>query len=241
MTLWGQFLLRGGKTAAGEQLLETEAVEDMFRPQQLIPKNAFYPATAITLPQWTSYGLGWFQQDFQGRKIDFHTGSLNGLIAIIGLDRANDKGVIVFGNRDHAEMRHAVLWETMDARPADQRPDWNLAIWNLYQKLEERGEDRWAEREKQRLKRTKPSLKLERYAGPYSSPAMGDIEIVVEKRDMLLRTPRADMSLSHWHLDTFLLEYERWGMKEFATFHIGPDGEITHLELFELEFSPVTR
>ena len=82
-----------------------------------------------SLGAWLSYGLGWFQQDFQGRMINFHTGSLSGLIAIVGLDRDNHKAVIVLGNRDHAEMRHAILWHVMDESEGDARRDWNQDIW----------------------------------------------------------------------------------------------------------------
>ena len=57
--------------------------------EQLSSPGDFYPTVELTQPNWRTYGLGWFQQDFQGRKIDFHTGSLSGLIAIIGLDRNN--------------------------------------------------------------------------------------------------------------------------------------------------------
>jgi len=109
MSLWAQFLLRDGVAADGKRLVSEASVEEMFKPQQLASPDDFYPTVALTQPNWRSYGLAWFQQDFQGRKIDFHTGSLSGLIAIIGLDRAGDKAVVVLGNRDHAEMRHAVI------------------------------------------------------------------------------------------------------------------------------------
>jgi hypothetical protein len=46
------------------------------------------------------------------------------------------------------------------------------------------------------------------------------------------------MQMSHWHLDTFLVEYEPWGMREFAEFRIGPTGKIDKLVLFGEEFLP---
>ena len=237
MGLWAQFLLRNGVTADGKQLLSEESIDEMFRPQQLIPATSFYPTHELTQPSWLSYGLGWFQQDFQGRKIDFHTGSLNGLIAIIGLDRANDKAVVVLGNRDHAEMRHAILWEVMDQLPGSERRDWNQDIWNLYQDARESGDERWAELEGKRMKNTRPSLPLSTYTGQYTTPALGDITIVVEKGKMLFRTANLDMPMSHWHLDTFVVEHKPWGLKEFATFKVGPDSEVSGLSLFDREFS----
>ena len=42
-----------------------------------------------------TYGLGWFQQDYHGRAVDFHTGSIDGMIAIHGLMRDDRLGVYV--------------------------------------------------------------------------------------------------------------------------------------------------
>jgi CubicO group peptidase (beta-lactamase class C family) len=238
MSLWAQFLLRGGVTESGVRLLSESGVEEMFLPQQLIPADEFYPASELSEPSWRSYGLGWFQQDFQGRKIDFHTGSLSGLIAIIGLDRAGDRAVIVLGNRDHAEMRHAILWEVMDQSPMDARRDWNRDIFDLYRENQDAASEEWALLESKRLRDTQPSLDLEQYSGHYESAALGEVGVEADEDGMLLTTISANLRMSHWHLDTFLIEYEPWGMREFLTFRIGPDGEIQDFEAFSSTFIP---
>jgi CubicO group peptidase (beta-lactamase class C family) len=231
MGLWAQFLLRGGITADGERLLSEASYAEMFRPQSLIAEDDFYPTVRLTEPYWRTYGLGWFQQDFQGRKIEFHTGSLQGLIAIIGLDLADDRAVVVFGNRDHAEMRHAVLWEVMDQRPADTRIDWNQAVYDLYQDRVDESEARWEERRANRLSDTRPGLPLEAYAGRYDSPILGKVTVVAADGQLTLRTAKVDFSMSHWHLDTFLVEYQPWTLREFAEFHVAPDASVTGMKL----------
>jgi hypothetical protein len=47
--------------------------------------------------------------------------------------------------------------------------------------------------------------------------------------------------MSHWHLDTFLVEYDAWGLREFAEFQIGPDGSVSSLELFGENFYPASQ
>jgi hypothetical protein len=238
MGLWAGFLLRDGVTVNGERLISPDGIEEMFTPHQLSNAADFYPTTALTHPNWISYGLGWFQQDFQGRKIDFHTGSLSGLIAIIGLDRAGDRAVIALGNRDHAEMRHAILWEVMDNSEKGEKRDWNQEIWALYQGLVEQGNDQWKETERKRLKKTRPSLARDDYTGTYESPAMGKITIEREGRGLVLDAGRVRLPMSHWHLDTFLVEYPEWELKEFAEFRLGPDGKIDTLTMFGEDFKP---
>lgn len=238
MSLWAQFLLREGVTPGGERLISEAAYAEMFRPQSLIDRQDFYPTTKLTRPHWLSYGLGWFQQDFQGRQIDFHTGSLSGLIAIIGLDRAGDRAVIVMGNRDHAEMRHAVLWEVMDNSPSGERADWNQAIYDLYQDNDQRSEAKWEETKKGRLQKTRLSLPLGSYAGRYTSAALGDLMIENSSGKLSIRTAAVEFPMTHWHLDTFLVEYPAWQLREFAEFHIGPDGGIRSFRLFGQDFLP---
>lgn len=239
MALWAQFLLRGGVTADGQRLISEERFAEYFRPQQLIAPADFYPTAEITQPNWIDYALGWFQQDFQGRMIDYHTGSLSGLIAIIGLDRASGRAVVVLGNRDHAEMRHAVLWEVMDQAPAGERRDWNRDVWNLYEARAGAAEERWQAVAARRLPGTQPSLPLAAYAGRYDNPVLG--QLTVDSVDGALRMKAAlmELPLSHWHHDVFLLEYEPWQLREFVEFRVGPRGTVDGFTLFGEAFRAV--
>jgi len=236
MSLWAQFLLRDGVTGKGERLVSEKGMQEMFEPQQLASPTDFYPTVELTNPNWRSYGLGWFQQDFQGKKIDFHTGSLSGLIAIIGLDRSGDKAVVVLGNRDHAEMRHALMWNVLDNTEADKRRDWNQDVFDLYETRAQQADEKWAEIQQKRLENTKPGLPPESYAGKYRNPAFGDILIEGTGSGMTLKTTLVDFEMSHWHLETFLVEFENWGMHEFATFTIGPDGSIQSVDVMGQTF-----
>lgn len=239
MSLWAQFLLRDGVTSKGDRLVSEKGMQEMFEPHQLASPDDFYPTVELTKPSWRSYGLGWFQQDYQGRKIDFHTGSLSGLIAIIGLDRAGDKAVIVLGNRDHAEMRHALLWNVMDNTVGDERPDWNREVFDLYEKRAQQADESWAETQQKRLENTKPGLPAESYAGRYRNSSFGDILIEGTGSDMILKTRLVNFEMSHWHLETFLVEFETRGMHEFATFTIQPDGSIQSVDVMGHTFERV--
>ena len=39
----------------------------------------------LAKPDFFSYGLGWFIQDYRGQQVWMHTGSIDGMCAIIGL------------------------------------------------------------------------------------------------------------------------------------------------------------
>ena len=113
MAKWSAMLLNKGK-AGDRTLLTPETVEELFKPQTLVTTAAFYPTARLTRPKWTTYGLGWFQQDYRGRAVDYHTGSIDGMVAIHGLLRDVNVGVFVLGNRDHTEVRHAIMLNVFD-------------------------------------------------------------------------------------------------------------------------------
>ncbi|MDX1380133.1 MAG: serine hydrolase [Xanthomonadales bacterium] len=236
LTLWTQFLLRGGVTADGTRLLSEDAYAEMFRPQMLVDEEAFYPTLRLTRPQWMSYGLGWFQQDFQGRRVDFHTGSLSGLIALIGLDRAGGLGVIVLGNQDHAELRHAVLWHVMDDGVTPPRRDWGRDILRLYAETRREDAEQWARLSAARDTESVPSLPLDGYTGRYHNPAYGTLEVARGGDALELRSARITMRLSHWEGDTFLAEWPEWELRQTVPFELDGAGRARAFEAFGARF-----
>ena len=232
MSLWAQFLLRGAVTADGRRLISEAGIREMFEPQQLATPADFYPTVELTHPNWRTYGLGWFQQDFQGRKIEFHTGSLDGLIAIMGLDLDAGRAVILMANRDHAELRHAILWDVMDNTPIPDRRDWSEEVFELYARIDQQGRESWEEIEKSRLPDKPAQLPLTAYAGRYQSAKNGDILIELTEDRLHTRIGSYEYQLSHWHLDTFLVSYPFWRNGRLSTFRVGPEGHVESVDIF---------
>jgi CubicO group peptidase (beta-lactamase class C family) len=239
MSRWAQFILRGGVTEDGTRLISEEGMHNMFEPQQLATPDDFYPTVELTKPHWRTYGLGWFQQDFQGRAIDFHTGSLSGMIAIIGLDREAGKAVVVLGNRDHAEMRHALLWEVMDDTNITDKRNWNQDVLDLYRGFELEDEKEWEQLQETRIKGTKPRLPIADYAGTYRSTAYGDIRIAAEGTKLAVHTAMTEVEMSHWHQDTFLATHPDWRYGSLAVFGFGTDGGVKSVEIFGNTFTRI--
>ena len=135
MSKWMRFVLDGGRVGGlgGKRLLSEETFAELFTPQTIAPYD-MYPTTRLTRPHWMTYGLGWFQQDYHGRAVDFHTGSIDGMVAIHGLIRDEHLGVYVLANRDHAELRHALMYYDLrsicDRRRRSR--DWSADFLKLY-------------------------------------------------------------------------------------------------------------
>jgi CubicO group peptidase (beta-lactamase class C family) len=238
MAKWMQMLLDGGK-AGRRVLLTPETVAELFAPQAMVTREAFYPTARLTKPHWTTYALGWFQQDYRGRAVDFHTGSIDGMVAIHGLVRDERLGVYVLANRDHAELRHALMLEVFDRYGGAGGRDWSAELRTLYAGLQEDADERRAKAEARRVAGTSPTLPLARYAGTYSDPLYGDVVVTLDG-DRLRATYGTAYAgaLEHWNYDTFRAVWDaRWRGTALLTFSIGADGEVARLEALGARFT----
>ncbi len=167
-----KFLVHDGMYK-GETLFQPETFNYLFKPHSILPK-AMYPTEVLTNHHWNTCGLGWFQQDYRGNKLDFHTGSLFGLFAIAGLLRDHDIAVYVFANLDHAELRHAIMYKAIDlfGFNNDSR-DWHKEVFDLYLGFNNEADASKKEKSKNRVLGTSPSLDIEQYSGKYNNEMLG--------------------------------------------------------------------
>lgn len=241
MSKWLRMLLNEGVAADGTRLLSEETVEEMFRPQTLVPRSQFYPTAQLTEPDWTTYGLAWFQHDYGGRKIDFHTGSIDGMVAIAGLIRDEELGVYVLGNLDHVEVRHALMYRVFDLFGTGEPRDWSADLKELYDGLAEQAEASRAERQASRVQGTEPTHFLEAYAGSYHDPLFGSVQVTEGDGGLhLTYGPGLQGPMSHWHYDTFEVDWEAaWRGTARASFETGSDGSIRAVVLGSSRFARV--
>lgn len=232
MSKWMLFLLDSGRVN-GKELLKPGTFSELLRPQTMVTPDEFYPTMELTKPHWITYGLGWFQQDYQGRMLDFHTGSLNGTVAIIGLVPDERFGVYILANRDHVEVRHALMFKAIDLYLGNPPRDWSKELKALYDARRSRGDSARVAAEAKRIKGTKPSVALSKYAGTYEDPFFGAIT-VTEKNGALRfdAGPILKGKLDHWQYDKFRATYDdRWQGTDFVNFTIGDDGTASALEI----------
>lgn len=222
----------------GGRLLKPESWTELFRPQVIIPASQFYPTMQLLKPNWTTYGLGWFQHDYKGKKINYHTGSLDGETAINAQLPDAKLGIYVFGNLDHSELRHALVYKAFDLFALGGNRDWSKEFLALYSGIKEKRNKAEKEFDAMRVANTHPSKPLAEYAGKYTDPLYGELEIVL-KDSMLIVDLNHFMkaTLRHWHYDTFLGGYEKaWNGIATALFSIDDTGKIEKVNFDGMEF-----
>ena len=218
-----------------DTILKPATFNELFKPQALVTEAGFYPTQKLTKPNWTSYGLGWFQHDYRGEKLDFHTGSLPGLIAIAGVMHDKNVAVYVFANMDHAELRHAILYKAMDLFAFnDDSRDWHKEIFELYDDFRQKSTERNKEEESNRIANTKHTLSLKDYTGNYHHEMLGQVEVREGKKGLELNlNGRHTLNMEHWHYDTFRSDKDnRFRSNIMATFYLNDQGKMQEIQLF---------
>jgi len=244
MSKWMRFVLDSGRVD-GRALLKPATFAELLKPQTMVPPGQFYPSARLTRPHWMTYALGWFQQDYDGRAVSFHTGSIDGMVAIIGLIPDERLGVYVLANSDHIELRHALMLKVFDLwGPAKSKPrDWSTELRTLYTNQRTQAGAATKAAEAKRVTGTKPSLPLPRYAGTYTDSLYGEATVTTAANGSLrLRVGTLEGSLEHWQYETFRVRWDqRWVGSDLVTFVIGSDGTPGRIEMDSRTFARTDR
>ncbi len=233
------FLVNDG-VYKNDTLVKPTTFAYLFKPHALQPEGGMYPTTALTKPNWNTYGLGWFQQDYRGSKLDFHTGSLGGLVAIAGVLHDKNMAVYVFANLDHAELRHAIMLKAIDLFVFnDDARDWHTEVFKLYNGINKKNIEKQKKKVDERVKNTKPSLPLSAYKGVYNNKMLGNAT-VTQIGDILEVNFNSHISYraSHWHYDTFITNKDpSWDEKFEIRFDLNNKGKVKQLDFMGAIFT----
>jgi CubicO group peptidase (beta-lactamase class C family) len=235
MSKWVKFLLDTGKVN-GRPLLTPQTWAELFKPVTMLGPwtSNSAPQLRLSKPHFRTYALGWFQQDYRGRQVDFHTGSLTGMIAINGLIREEGIGVYIISNTS-SEIRHPLMFKVFDTLMGLPARDWSGEMLAMQRADDTRDDTNASRTTTQRVEGTKPSLALERYAGAFADPdsAYPPVVIAVENGALRYRFSSTQAgTLEHWQYDTFRVVWDDWWRgRSTVTFTITPNGSADRLDV----------
>ena len=140
-----------------------------------------------------------------------HTGSINGLCALIGLIPQKRVGVYVLENLDHAELRHALMYRVFDmynradGTVSSHSPprDWSADLKTLFDAQDAAMARRRSAAVNPALANT-PALPLDRYVGTYVDSAYGNLDVTLVNGALSARFVNLEIGpLEHVGYDTF--------------------------------------
>jgi CubicO group peptidase (beta-lactamase class C family) len=249
MARYMQVLLADG-APDGKRLYSEKVARELFTPQMLVPNRPssapeFKPLNAM----FRAYGLGWFLNDYRGRKVISHTGGMDGMSAVVMLVPEENLGITVLSHQDGG-ISYAMALRMLDAYLGAPQTDWAGILLKYRGQGEQKAKAAEDALVAARVQGTKPSLELGRYAGSYRDRMYGDLSIVQEKGGLVLKfshSPTFTADLQHWQYDTFRIHW-RDPMdfpKGFLTFSLDSKGKIKGFEfdqprLLDVNFAELT-
>jgi CubicO group peptidase (beta-lactamase class C family) len=237
MAKWARFILDSGRVG-GKRLLSEAAFREVLSPQVVAPRE-MYSTMSLVRPHFFTYGLGWFLHDYEGQAVAMHTGSIDGMSALIGLIPDRRLGVYVLANLDHAELRHALMYRVFDMYSGKPPRDWSKELFALYTGLEQEADSVRRQQEQRRVADTRPSLPLDRYAGTYINQTYGNAVVSVRQGALHFAFGRGRVgTLTHWHYDTFQAQWEDVRMRpSLVTFAPDGTGGVSSVRAFGITFA----
>jgi hypothetical protein len=231
MAQWLRLQLGRGKYA-GKQLISSGNHGDMWQPNthiRLEGPTGRYLAPGANL---SSYGLGWFLQDFNGRLAVHHGGNIDGMSAMVAMLPDEQLGVVVLTNLNGTPAQGSIFPYVFDLYTRDTPRDWNADYQKMVGPLTEAAKKAEEEQEKARVAGTKPSLELAKYAGTYNDSLYGDIVVTPKDGGLRFQFGRFDGTLDHWHYDSFraVMDNRTLG-KPMITFIVDAAGKPSELKL----------
>lgn len=235
MAEWLRLQLGRG-TYNGKQIFSSAVSHEMWQPNTVIPlseaSEKFNPTRHFYL-----YGMGWFLSDYHGRKVVSHGGGLDGMVSQVGLMPEENLGVVVLTNSE-STLPPALVNKIFDVFLGVPKRDWSAELLARTKAGEAMDRNEEKKLEDARVKNTKPSLALEKYAGTYSGAMYGDAKVSLENGHLVLRflpAPNFVGDLEHWHYDTFRVKWRDQIVypfpKGFVTFTLDAQGAVGEMKI----------
>ena len=182
MSKWVLMQLDNGKLD-GKEIIPASAIAQTRVPHSILGNGGHM----FNKAHFNLYGLGWFMEEYAGRKIVAHTGGVNGFVTSVCLVPEEKLGIIVFTNTDANNFYEALRNEIQDAYLG-------LPYRNYSQVFLQGQKQNDEEMQKQlKLKRDTidshppPALPLKEYTGNYEHEIYGKMNIVLENGALIMR------------------------------------------------------
>jgi CubicO group peptidase (beta-lactamase class C family) len=235
MARWLQIQLDDGSLPGGSGRLFSEAAHvQMWRPMVLQPIPQLPPALKPIQPMFNTYALGWDVTDYRGAKLIWHGGAVFGFLTAVVLLPEKHVGFSIEINSEDGEIIRGLMYELLDHYLGLPRTDW-VATFSAEKQRRVSEALKALKAQTAQPAAVGPSLPLARYAGTYTDPWYGDIEVAATGDKLTIdfkSTPRMGGTLEHWQYDTFITRFDDKSIEPaYVTFGLDADGRIDRITM----------
>jgi CubicO group peptidase (beta-lactamase class C family) len=236
MAQWLRLQLGRG-TLEGKKFFAAARSREMWTPNTIISGVSEAGERFNPTQHFNLYGMGWFLNDYQGRKVVSHGGGLDGMISRVALMPEENLGVVILTNSE-TPLTSVISYKVFDTFLGVPKRDWSADYLTRAKAGEAVAAEEAKKVEASRVANTKPTLALAAYAGTYTGAMYGDAKVSEENGHLVLRlVPSPDFvgDLEHWHYDTFRVKWRESIVypfpRGFVTFTLDPQGRVSDMKI----------
>lgn len=182
MSKWVLMQLNNGKVD-DKPVIPASALAQTRLPHSILGNGGYL----YNRGHFALYGLGWFLEEYSGRKIISHTGGVNGFVTSVTLVPEEKLGIIVFTNTDQNSFYEALKWEIADAYLGNPYRNYSKVYHDFYAAQQAAaGKADKALQDSAALHRAS-TLPLTAYTGNYFNSVYGDMSVVLENKELRMK------------------------------------------------------
>ena len=165
------------------QVVPLSAIAETRTPNSIIGNGGH----RFNRAHFSLYGLGWFLQEYSGRKIVAHDGGVNGFVTSVTLVPEEKLGIIVLTNTDANQFYDALKEEILDAYLGLPYRNYSKGYYSAY-KYELQNEETWLKKKQDTIAmHIATTLPVASYAGAYEHEVYGKMTITPENGKLIAR------------------------------------------------------
>ena len=182
MSHWVMMQLNNGKYG-DQQVVPITAIAQTRLPHSILGNGG----VLFNEGHFALYGLGWFLQEYCGRKIVEHTGGVNGFVTSVTLVPEDKLGIIVFTNTDQNLFFEALKWDIMDAYFGKPYRNYSNVYLDSYTKQSTADQKKDKVLQDSVAMHLKTELPISAYEGNYFNDVYGNMSVVSDKGELKMK------------------------------------------------------
>ncbi|PWU04741.1 MAG: serine hydrolase [Bacteroidetes bacterium] len=182
MSKWVIMQLDNGRYN-GNEVIPASAIAQTRIPHSILGNGG----SMYNKGHFALYGLGWFMEEYSGRKIVSHTGGVNGFVTSVTLVPEEKLGIIVFTNTDQNLFYEALKWEILDAYLGNTYRNYSKVYLGFNRNNEASQNRKHKMLQDSAALQIKPELTLTAYTGKYSNDVYGEMNVVQEAGELRMK------------------------------------------------------
>jgi CubicO group peptidase (beta-lactamase class C family) len=233
MGQWLRFQLNDG-VINGKRLVSSAALRETHKPQILLNSGGGVRVSSddtTSGSNFSTYGFGWFVEDYHGALVWQHGGNTPGMTAAVGMLPGKKVGVAVLSNMAGAPLPGLIQRYVFDRALGLPVKDLSGEAYARYGVQRRRADSVEKVQAGARRADAKPPVPLEAFAGTYGDSLYGDAVVTLKDGRLEMKHGSWTAPLEYWNVNNFrwLLPAGTPSGQMWVKFEIEPDNTVSGL------------